>query len=131
MPRRPLNTSRARNLRRNTTPPESILWKHLRNRRLGGWKFRRQQPIGPYIADFYCAEAKLVVEIDSRAHNGRLDHDTARDEWMRSDGVETFRVTASDISKNLEGVLEGIAHVVRRRLTELGEQDKGGSLRSQ
>ncbi|MFG0274420.1 MAG: endonuclease domain-containing protein [Phycisphaerales bacterium] len=120
---RPSNTDFARTLRRNTTPPEAVLWKHLRARRLGGWKFRRQQPIGPFVADFYCADAKLVVEIDSRAHNGRLDRDAARDKWMASDGIETLRVTASDITKNLDGVLQGIAHVVRRRLEQLRDKE--------
>ena len=59
----PVLYERARQLRRDMTPAESILWKHLRNRRFGGSKFRRQQPIDWYIADFFCAEARLIVEL--------------------------------------------------------------------
>jgi len=61
-------TASARRLRREQTAPEGVLWSHLRNRRLGGLKFRRQQAIGPYVADFFCAKARLVVELNGRMH---------------------------------------------------------------
>ena len=77
----------ARRLRRGSTPPERVLWKHLRGRRLGGMKFRRQVAMGPYVADFYCAEANLVVEVDGRGHEQRTERDRVRDEWMRERGL--------------------------------------------
>lgn len=65
----------ARKLRQDATPPERMLWHLLRNRRLGGYKFRRQQPIGPFIADFYCEAASLVVEWDGHSHHDRVEID--------------------------------------------------------
>jgi len=62
---------RARVLRRNSTPAEVILWRDLRNRRFDGHKFRRQRPIGPFIADFYCAALALVIELDGDSHLGK------------------------------------------------------------
>jgi very-short-patch-repair endonuclease len=82
-----------------------ILWKRLRSRRLADLKFRRQHPIGPFVADFYCHEAGLVVEVDSAAHDGRLDRDKSRDQWMLARGIETLRVRAADVNTNLDGVL--------------------------
>jgi len=60
----------ARKLRKNMTDAERLLWQHLRNRQLGGYKFRRQRPIGPYIVDFVCLEKKLVIEVDGGQHAG-------------------------------------------------------------
>lgn len=116
MPHRELNTDRARTLRQESTPPEQILWTQLRGRRLDGLKFRRQQPIGPYTADFYSAAAKLVVEIDSRIHDRH--HDTRRDAWMLAEGIHTLRVTAGDIRTNLDGVLATIIRISRERMKE-------------
>jgi very-short-patch-repair endonuclease len=124
---RPIDTRRARELRRATTMPEAILWKRLRARRLDNWKFRRQQPIGVYTADFYCAKAKLVVEVDSRAHDDRLEHDRTRDEWMRAEGIETLRVTASDIAKRPDDVLTHILNTVERRAIEIGAGEENPS----
>ena len=78
--------SNARRLRRKATPPEMVFWNLVRNRRLGGLKFRRQQPLGPYIADFYCADARLVVEIDGAVHDERTERDAQRDAWLREEG---------------------------------------------
>src|SRR5208337_573404 len=64
------HTENARQLRRNATIPERMLWNRLRGGRLAGLKFRRQQPIGPYIVDFFCHEVGLVVEVDGRSHDG-------------------------------------------------------------
>ena len=89
------------------------MWSELRDRKLGGFKFRRQQPIGPYIADFCCAQAKLVVEIDGSMHN-RV-RDARRDEWMQAEGYLTLRVVASDVSTNLDGVLRTILRTCRNR----------------
>ncbi|MGJ8636588.1 MAG: endonuclease domain-containing protein [Phycisphaerales bacterium] len=108
--------SNAANLRSSTTPPESVLWKKLRNRQLDGFKFRRQHPIGPYVADFYCARVQLVVEVDSSYHAGRQDQDKARDDWMNTQSITVLRVTASELAKNEEGVLSEICSTARRLL---------------
>jgi very-short-patch-repair endonuclease len=96
------------------SPPEIVLWSHLRRGQLGGLRFRRQHPLGPYVADFYCHESRLVVEIDSTYHGGNLDYDDARDDWMRGRGLRVLRFTSSDVAKNKEGVLELILRVGRR-----------------
>jgi very-short-patch-repair endonuclease len=68
---------RARELRREMTVPERVVWQALRDRRLAGWRFRRQAAIGPYIVDFYCHAARLVLEIDGLSHVGRGDEDAS------------------------------------------------------
>ncbi len=95
-------------LRADTTPPEQVLWAHLKNRRLGSFKFRRQHPIGSFVADFYCDEVKLVVELDSSYHSGRQKQDAERDDWMNSQSIAVLRVTASQLAKNKDGVLSEI-----------------------
>jgi very-short-patch-repair endonuclease len=76
----------ARNLRREQTPFEPQLWKILRAGRLNGFHFRRRYPIGPYIADFTCIKAQLVIELDDNSHDERLEHDARRDAAMSSMG---------------------------------------------
>ena len=99
---------RARQLRRPLTPAEVILWRELRGRRLGGFKFRRQQPIGPYIADFFCPAAKLVVELDGETHLGREEKDAARQAYLESLGYRVLRFWNPDVYDELEAVREAI-----------------------
>ena len=96
---------KARGLRQAMSAPEITLWQLLR-RRPGGFKFRRQHPSGPYVADFYCHEARLVVEVDSEAHGwgDRPSHGASRDAWFATRGFVTLRIAASDVQKNIEGV---------------------------
>jgi len=104
--------SNARALRKRMTPPERALWVALRGRKVAGLKFRRQAPIGPYIADFYCHEARLVVEVDGSTHQGsQVTHDRDRDQWMHHRGMRVLRVSGRDVLQNLEGVVRTIAHV--------------------
>ncbi|HKS61994.1 MAG TPA: DUF559 domain-containing protein [Xanthobacteraceae bacterium] len=102
--RPPLATSRARTMRRAMTDAERKLWFLLRDRRLSGAKFRRQAPVGPYIADFVCLRQKLIVEADGGQHidNAR---DVARDRWLVDEGYVVVRYSNLDILKNREGVL--------------------------
>lgn len=93
-----------------------MLWSKLRDRQVGGLKFRRQHPVGPFVADFYCAEAKLIVEIDGSMHDRH--HDQRRDAWMTSEGYETIRFTASRVSTDLRGVLDAILTHARQRIDE-------------
>ena len=87
----------AKSLRRDMTAPERLLWYFLRNRQLAHLKVRRQQVVGPYIVDFYCAEADLVVEVDGESHIGQVERDDARDASLRSHGVCVLRVANDDV----------------------------------
>ncbi|MBX3353497.1 MAG: DUF559 domain-containing protein [Phycisphaeraceae bacterium] len=109
---------RAARLRRESSPPERILWSRLRNAKLGGLKFRRQRSLGPYILDFFCAEALLCIEIDGHCHAHRRDHDARRDEYLRERGVHTLRIAASEVTKNPDGVLMHILRLARARIEE-------------
>lgn len=97
----------ARDLRGSLTDAEAILWRCLRDRRLAGLKFRRQVPLGPYIADFVCFEAKFVVEADGGQH-ADSPRDARRDAFIASQGFRTLRVWNMDIKDNLESVLDTI-----------------------
>ncbi len=102
--------SHARALRRDATPAERKLWQGLRGHRLRGLKFRRQVPLGPCIADFYCASAKLVVEVDGISHiDSRID--ATRDAWMARHGIRVVRVANRDVLANLEGTLIAIGEI--------------------
>ena len=111
--RAPLVTfKRAKRLRREMSLPEVVLWQHLRGRRLRDMRFRRQHAVGPYILDFYSADARLCVEIDGVSHNSveQAAHDGRRTEWLRQQGIAVLRLAASDVLKDdhLEGVLKAI-----------------------
>ncbi len=91
------------------TPPEIKLWQALRSQQTGGWRFRRQHPLGPWIVDFYCLEQKLAIEVDGWSHNmGELGRDERRDADLGRRGVRVIRFTATDVMKNLDGVVETI-----------------------
>lgn len=109
----------ARELRRAMSPPEVVLWQRLRGGRLAGLKFRRQHPMGRYIADFYCAQALLVVEIDGGSHHGeRKAHDETRDARMEANGVMVLRFTAFQVFRKLEVALGTILRWARERTKE-------------
>lgn len=103
---------RARELRREMTLPEVVLWQALRKGLLAGLRFRRQHPFGPYILDFYCAAARLAVEIDGMAHDAvvQVQHDERRRQWLAESGIAVLRIVASDVLRDdkLEGVLIAI-----------------------
>ncbi|CAB3797255.1 hypothetical protein LMG28688_04486 [Paraburkholderia caffeinitolerans] len=101
------------------TDAEQLLWRHLRAHRLCGHKFRRQQPIGPYIVDFVHFGARLVIEADGGQHNGSAG-DAVRDAWLQSQGFTVLRFWNDEILLNIEGVLEAV----------LNELAKGRSPRS-
>jgi very-short-patch-repair endonuclease len=107
----------ARKLRRTMSPPEALLWSHLRGNKLG-FKVRRQQPIGPYIADFFVRDANLVVEVDGNAHDfgDRPERDSVRDRYMAERGYAVVRVLARDVMSDLEVVLRFISEQVTNPL---------------
>jgi len=90
------------------TEPERTLWSLLRRNELG-LHFRRQHPIGPYILDFYCAAAKLAVEVDGPAHEDQQERDHRRTNWLASEGVRVIRFSTTDISTKPAAVLSAIA----------------------
>ncbi|MGY3254676.1 very-short-patch-repair endonuclease/DNA modification methylase [Thermostichus sp. MS-CIW-19] len=115
----PVLRGRSKTLRREMTPPERKLWTVLRNGQ-AGFTFRRQHPIGRYIADFYSRDAQLVVEVDGvLAHSSEeaLAHDQARDAYLRELGLEVLRVPAREVLSNLEGVYETIRHACQLQLS--------------
>jgi len=117
------NTERARRLRRDQTPPEGVLWSKLRAKRLAGIKFRRQHSIGPYVVDFCCTEAMLVVEIDSIYHTDRREQDRKRDTELTARGYFVMRISAGNVAKNLDGVLSTIRRVVEERIEAMQENE--------
>src|SRR5262245_19988743 len=96
----------SRNLRLNQTDVERFLWTRLRNRRLAGAKFRRQQVIGHYIVDFICLEMKLIVELDGSQHAQNLMYDNQRTASLKSRGFRVIRFGDNEVLSNLDGVLE-------------------------
>ena len=99
--------SAARRFRRQLSLPEQLLWRLLRQMR-GVLKVRRQHPIGPYVADFYCPAAKLVIEVDGAGHEHRQHADSQRDRYMRSLGLKIVRVRASDVLTDPEAVADAL-----------------------
>ncbi len=99
----------ARNLRQTMTPQEKILWHALRKDALGALHFRRQQVVAGYVVDFYCASAKLAVEIDGDSHLGTVDYDKIRDRALSEMGIRTLRVSNKEVERDLDAVLRKIA----------------------
>jgi very-short-patch-repair endonuclease len=96
---------RARQLRREQTPAEAILWSHIRNRQLDGFKFRRQHMINRFIVDFCCAEQRLIVEIDGSAHDQQGEYDQARTEALQAAGYRVIRYSNNQVARHIEAVL--------------------------
>lgn len=96
----------ARELRRNQTDAERLLWYHLRNRRIAGYKFRRQEPIKSYIVDFVCFEAKLIIEVDGGQHLNQRDYDEGRTDCLTACGFNVVRFWNHDVLNDIEVVLE-------------------------
>jgi very-short-patch-repair endonuclease len=100
--------SKARELRKNMTKSERILWNILRNRQLNGLHFRRQHPYGIYILDFYCFKTNLVIEIDGLIHLKQHTYDNERTRYLESSGLKVLRFKNKDIENRIEWVLDEI-----------------------
>jgi very-short-patch-repair endonuclease len=89
---------------------ERLMWQLLRNRQRCNQKFRREHPLGIYTADFYCAQAKLVIEIDGASHQSddARQHDSARDQWMQEQGIRVLRFTCEQVERETQKVLAKI-----------------------
>jgi very-short-patch-repair endonuclease len=110
----------ARELRQPQTPAEATLWQHLRNRNLQ-FKFRRQHPIDFFIIDFYCADAKLLIEIDGESHfqQTQMEYDRTRTEYLEALGYKVIRFTNDDVRDNIQAVISRIIEEVEVRISEL------------
>ena len=106
-------TASARKLRKGMSLPEVMLWQRLRGRKAGA-KFRRQHPVGDYVADFYCRESSLIVEIDGQSHDrgDRPLRDERRTAFFKQNGYRVLRIAASDILRDVEAVAASIGSLV-------------------
>jgi very-short-patch-repair endonuclease len=104
------------------SPPEVLLWQHLRARP-GGFKFRRQRPIGLYCLDFYCRSAALCIEVDGDAHDMGTapEDDERRNEWLAARGIHTIRFLAADVSQDIEAVVRHIEEICASRSPSTGK----------
>ena len=107
---------RAKEMRKDPTPSEREMWTWLRKKRFCGKRFRRQQPIGPFIADYYCSEARLIVELDGESHMEKARSDDSRTRWLQQQGFMVLRISDVEVFNNLSSVLEIIERTVRERL---------------
>lgn len=119
----------ARDFRHPLTPAEAKIWSRVRNRGLG-FKIRRQHPIWRFIADFYCAEAKLVIEIDGDTHAepDQDAYDTARTEWLEERGYKVIRIANRDVHLHLDEALQEIFLVCNERVVRLRSESERNSL---
>jgi very-short-patch-repair endonuclease len=115
--RKPGTTERARDLRQRDNKAEALLWLDLKRRKLGGRKFTRQFPIGPFFADFCCREAWLVVELDG-SHHADSAYDRRRDEYMRGHGYSVLRFWSHEVIKQRRAICETILAALTGRLAE-------------
>ncbi|GMQ84361.1 MAG: hypothetical protein BMS9Abin06_1150 [Gammaproteobacteria bacterium] len=107
-----LHRDRARELRKNPTDAEKLLWKHLRRRQINGYKFQRQQPLGSYIVDFACFEKRLIIEVDGGQHGEQVSYDSTRSVWLESQGFKVLRFWNNQVLNEVEAVKEVIAKVL-------------------
>jgi very-short-patch-repair endonuclease len=118
----PALLERARAMRHEAAPAEQKLWECLRGRQMCGYKFRRQQVLGPFIADFFCAEVRLVIELDGESHGERQEYDAARTKRLERDGLHVIRFQNDDVFHFLDAVLQEILKECDR-LKPRAEQD--------
>ncbi|UCE17563.1 MAG: endonuclease domain-containing protein [Gemmatimonadota bacterium] len=116
----------ARKLRKSGTLAEAILWQELKGRKIKGYQFTRQKPIGDYIVDFYCPRLSLAVEVDGVSHDERLERDKIRQTEIEKQGFRFLRFLESDVRHNLPGVIAMIEHWIERN-----ERQKGKNLNSE
>jgi very-short-patch-repair endonuclease len=105
-----ITQDRAQSLRKTLTPPEAALRVRLKRQGRGAPKFRRQHPFGPYILDFYCAAAKLAIEIDGQSHHfgDAPERDARRDAFLVAQGIRVIRYAASEVKRDPDGIAQAI-----------------------
>jgi very-short-patch-repair endonuclease len=107
----------ARDLRKNMSESEQVLWAELR-RKNHRFRFRKQHPIGPYVLDFYCPEVLVCVEVDGEQHAERVERDQVRDEWLLRQGILTIRIPSWDVFDDLDSVVEQVIRTCDMRQKE-------------
>ena len=108
-----MSIATARKLRRNPTDAESRLWTRLRRKQIDGHRFRRQVPLGPYVADFVCLEARLIIEVDGGQHDERAALDAQRTAWLEANRFRVLRFWNNDVMQNIDGAVEAIRAALR------------------
>ena len=103
----------AKNNRKNETESERILWNKLLRKKYLGYKFTRQKPINRFIADFYCSELSLIIEVDGNSHIAKKERDTLRDKFLKCCGIKTIRVNNDDVLNNIEKVEKEIKEFIK------------------
>ncbi|MFZ3137707.1 MAG: DUF559 domain-containing protein [Thermodesulfovibrionales bacterium] len=99
---------KAKILRKNFTDTERLLWKYLRAKQMGEYKFRRQEPIGRYIVDFVCQKKRVIIEVDGSQHFMEKERDSKRDNWLKGQGYQILRFWNNEVLTNTIGILEVI-----------------------
>ena len=109
----------ARRMRQSMNGTELRLWLRLRGRKVDGWKFRRQQPLGEFYVDFCCLSARLVIELQGPAHDhdAQWAHDQRRFAWLEAEGYRVMRINVGDVDVDFDGVMESIHGVLVERET--------------
>ena len=105
---------RARELRRNLTDAEQRLWQKLKRRQIATVKFRRQQPIGPFIVDFVCFQRRLIIEVDGGQHAAQADYDEERTRWLKVQGYRVLRFWNNEVLADTEAVAQAIFDAVEK-----------------
>lgn len=107
----------ARTLRKSMTDAEQLMWHCLRQKQLGGFRFRRQHPFERFVLDFYCCEAKLAIELDGGQHNepDNIARDMERTAFLEQHGIQVIRFWNNEVFQNLEGVLQSVYDAALRR----------------
>ncbi|PKO12157.1 MAG: hypothetical protein CVU39_25465 [Chloroflexi bacterium HGW-Chloroflexi-10] len=103
----------AKEFRKFATPAEKVLWENLSRRKIGGYKFRRQHPIGPFITDFCCPELKLVIEVDGAIHQSRQEFDESRSLWLNEKGYTVIRFSNEQVLENTKTTIIEITNMIK------------------
>ncbi|MEE3385666.1 MAG: endonuclease domain-containing protein [Prevotella sp.] len=122
----PYNKEYRRLLRHDMTPSERLLWKHISDKQLDGWRFRRQHGFGPYVLDFYCPVLKLCIEVDGEIHQRTdvVEKDKERTSFLESNGIKVIRFTNDEIENDISDVLERIRRFINNNSFNLRFQKK-------
>ena len=107
-----MNTALAKKLRKNLTDAERRLWQQLKRRKIAAVKFRRQQPLGPFVVDFVCFERRVIVEVDGGQHAERVANDEQRTRWLEAQGYRVLRFWNNDVIANTAAVAQAILDAV-------------------
>ena len=123
---RPMSLDRAKQLRKDMTDAERFAWQRMRYRQIGGHKFRRQVPLGPFVADFVCLECRLIVELDGGQHAERIKADGDRTRWLQGQGFKVLRFWNNDVLRDWDAVAEVIWENVRSLTPHPNPPPQGG-----